>query len=527
MRLRDVLLAAVLVGAACGDDDGGTVEVPCRPSQPAPYPQGIPYVGIHANPGSSDFVDCDSASAFEQVWHSLVGLAVVQPNTFSPDGNTVYVTTANPDPDGCRVHALSARDGTTEWCRTFHPTVVGSAVEVDADGFLYLAVLDQIVSLNADGSDRWATPIGTADPEGGLSGPLGLHFTPGGHVATVTNGGVVYLLARDDGRVLASYDIPAETGFVPPRALMLDLDIRMVAPDAVVADLDAIFGAGGGGGFLGAFLGAGGGFSDNTIGVSPRDELFVVGGGADPDHGAMIQLRIAPGPTIERGWHVPLVGGSATSPSVTRDGRYVNVGDGSTPGAILDPGSVRATVKGIDVDACDDNTDDDDHPQVCAPIYEMEMERGPMAGAPALDDQGVTYLWETTLRLTAFGPEAVDLRAAGPSGTLWEVALPDDLTWSAVMTVTRNHIVGTVTRTTVSDERILDIRFPGVAESFLAVVDRATGQLVFRAPVPDDSSATVTIGPDGSLYVGMLGLLSIMAVDTTPTLGIVRFAPTR
>jgi hypothetical protein len=43
--------------------------------------------------------------------------------------------------------------------------------------------------------------------------------------------------------------------------------------------------------------------------------------------------------------------------------------------------------------------------------------------------------------------------------------------------------------------------------------------------VPDDSSATVTVGPDGSAYVGMFGLLQIFATDTRPTLGLVRFRP--
>ena len=39
------------------------------------------------------------------------------------------------------------------------------------------------------------------------------------------------------------------------------------------------------------------------------------------------------------------------------------------------------------------------------------------------------------------------------------------------------------------------------------------------------SVVTVTIGPDGSLYIGMLGLLSILSVDQDPVLGLVRFEP--
>ena len=35
----------------------------------------------------------------------------------------------------------------------------------------------------------------------------------------------------------------------------------------------------------------------------------------------------------------------------------------------------------------------------------------------------------------------------------------------------------------------------------------------------------MTIGPDGSLYAGVFGLLSIMAIDDRPNLGLVRFRP--
>ena len=72
----------------------------------------------------------------------------------------------------------------------------------------------------------------------------------------------------------------------------------------------------------------------------------------------------------------------------------------------------------------------------------------------------------------------------------------------------------------------MGVRLPRSLESYLAVVDRETGALVFQAPVPDDSTATVTIGPDGSLYVGEFGLMQILSTDTSPTLGLIRFAPT-
>jgi hypothetical protein len=59
----------------------------------------------------------------------------------------------------------------------------------------------------------------------------------------------------------------------------------------------------------------------------------------------------------------------------------------------------------------------------------------------------------------------------------------------------------------------------------LAVLDRATGALVFSAPVTDDATSTVTVGPDGSLYVNQLGLLHAFATETRVVGGLIRFSP--
>ena len=110
----------------------------CEVAQPFPYPDGIPYVAIHAGPGHSDYVPCMTAPAFEQSWHVLKGHGLVQPNTFSPDGAVTYAATTNPEPDSCTIHAIATEDGRTLWCRSY-PDVLESAVEVDLDGMLYFS----------------------------------------------------------------------------------------------------------------------------------------------------------------------------------------------------------------------------------------------------------------------------------------------------------------------------------------------------------------------------------------------------
>ena len=132
LRLRLAPTLALL--AACGSDpaeEGTFASVPCTPERADPYPDGIPYVGIHAEPGNSDVISCTTATSFGEHWRALEGLGLTQPNTFSPDGQTTYATTTNPEPDGCRLHAVDVSTGEVLWCRSYPPSVVQSDVEVD------------------------------------------------------------------------------------------------------------------------------------------------------------------------------------------------------------------------------------------------------------------------------------------------------------------------------------------------------------------------------------------------------------
>jgi hypothetical protein len=519
----------IVLAAACATPPLPTpIEIPCVLDPPAPYPPGSSYLGVHANPGNNDVVACATGTAFVDTWHALEGLAMSQPNTFSPDGSVTYAATFNPDPAGCNVHAVRVDTGDVVWCRALPRSVGGSAVEVAADGNLYVTADRSVLSLHADGSDRWEAVVSAAGGEDFGDGPLGVHFTPDGHVATVTAAGVVLLLAREDGHELARLDLPAATGFVPPMALT-GVDLSTLIPESVRADLESTFGTAMGGNGLASFLGASGNYSDNTIAVSSRNEIFVMGGGPDPMHGALQQIRIGgttTAPTLEVGWATITNAGSATSPSISFDGRWVSTGDGASVNAILSPAMAHAHLYVMDVDACDANTDDDSDAARCAPRLSVELERGPIAGSPPLLPDGSLLFWELSVSQGLFGADARDIGFAAIDGTTWSATLPDGLEWTSVMTVTGDHILGTASVITPGLERIVTVRLPSHVESYVTVLDRADGHLVFRAPVPDDSTATVTVGPDGSLYVGMFGLLAILASDDHPHLGLVRFAPT-
>jgi len=503
----------ILLLSACGPRP---VDLPCTPDQAAPYADGIPYLGVHADAGNSDRVRCESATAFAQEWTALEGLGLIQPNTFSPDGSVTYATTTNPEPEGCRLHAVGVETGEVRWCKSLAPAVAQGSVEVDSGGLLYVAVDDAIVSFTADGEERWRTTIGEDD------GTFGLHFTPTGEIATVTANGVVALLDRADGSLLSSMSIPQVYGFVAPERLT-ELDLTAMLPDEVQEDIVEVVGDTASGKLLAAFLGAGQ-FCDNTLGVSPDGDLYVIGGGPDTEHGALVQIRVVDG-ALEPGWAAPTWRGSATSPSISSDGRWVVIGDGVSGDTFTAPEDMDGRVKVADIAACDNNTDADEDPDRCAFSHETELERWPMIGAPAIDGDGTVIFWELGLDWSA-GAGDRDLAALGPDGIVWEAALPDGLEWTSVITVTDNTLIGTAARVTASNEALFTLVFPEQTEDVLVVLDRQ-GTLLFEAPVPDDAAATVTIGPDGSLYAGVFGLLSIMSVDDRPDLGLVRFRPVR
>ncbi len=498
--------------------------LPCEPERSYPYPPNMSFLGIHGDPGNSDVIACSSAESYEQQWVALEGLGMTQPNTFSPDGKVVYATTSNPEREGCRVHAMDARTGEAIWCHYEEPSVSLGAMEVDQEGRLYYTVEERIVSRDEDGELLWELVLPAEDGT-----PWGLHFTPDGHIATVTSEGMVYLVDRETGLGLSALSIPETWGYVAPAFLDLDIDLTALVPGQVAADIETVWGPvtdeDAQGGFS-VLLGAGA-FCDNTVGVDSQGRIYVIGGGEDPDHGAMVQIRVggsAEAPVLEPGWSTPTNAGSATSPSISAGDRYVVISDGASSKTFLDPESVDAWVKVMDIEACDANTDADEDPTRCAVAYQHPVGRQPLIGAPAIAEDGTVWFWEMSLAWDA-DPDDPDVVSFGPEGLIYAAAMPDDLDWTSVMTVTDNHLIGTASAITPSEETLFGVNFPVRTDDSLVVLDRKTGEMVFSTPVLDDGASTVSIAPDGSLYVAVYGLFSMLSLEDRPDLGLVKFSP--
>jgi hypothetical protein len=213
------------------------IEVHCEVERSFPYPSPMSYVGVHAGPGNDDRVACSLPGTWMTGWTALAGRGIAQPNTFSPDGRTTYVTTSEPQPGDCSIWALDTVSGETRWCLSV-PGTLFATIEVDLDGNLYTSADAAVLSWDAEGNERWATTIPGDDPERNATG---VHFDPSGRVVTVTDAGVLLLLERETGSLLAQLDLPASYGFVPAASLGLDLSFDALLPAPVKADFAELF----------------------------------------------------------------------------------------------------------------------------------------------------------------------------------------------------------------------------------------------------------------------------------------------
>ena len=255
--------------------------------------------------------------------------------------------------------------------------------------------------------------------------------------------------------------------------------------------------------------------------------IYVVGAGPKPATSAVIQIRVdgtPEAPVLSAGWYGQLTEKSASSPALSPDGSTLKVADGNSLPNFLYPENADANMRLFDIAACNANTDADPAPEVCLAPRSIPLATGPIMGTTPLLDNGIHYVYETQFS-ELLEDESMDLRAFDGDVLLWETRLPDGLQWSSVITVTQDYLVGTATRFTGSSTAVMTVELPAVANSELVLVDRHTGAVTFRAPVTDDSTSTVTVGPDGSLYVTMFTLLHMLAIDTHPVGGVIKFSP--
>ena len=253
------------------------------------------------------------------------------------------------------------------------------------------------------------------------------------------------LLERETGRILTQFDIAAEYGFVAPEPRLPDsIDLLNFFPESSTNDFITAFGSReAANATLGNFLGVSGSFTDNTVGISKRDEIYIQSGGPTEDDGTIVQLRITSDDAaveLKAGWYILVNGGSAASPSISKNGRFLVLSDGAASSTALSQGESEAYVSLVDLEACNANIDDAPEEALCAPIQSNLLTRGAMAGAPPIADDGTIYYRIGTRFYAALRkPDLFTLKA---DGSVVSKQFDDDYDWSSVMTVSNNHLIG-------------------------------------------------------------------------------------
>ncbi|MFZ6182259.1 PQQ-binding-like beta-propeller repeat protein [Nannocystis pusilla] len=500
------VLAAALAG--CGAESQPPIDLEaerlwahehCSLANPAPYPPTGTYMSNHVGRENSNAIPCAGPRAFDLEWHVLETHASAQPNTFSPDGKTAYLTTT-PGDDGCNAFAVDTVTGEVVWKRCDLPFgTLASTIDVDEGGDLFLTAGNTARALDpATGADRWVTAL----PNTSASGTTyGLKFTVDGDLVTQVSDGTVYLVRRTDGKLLAELSVADETGFVPAEPTMLPTEMT---PAYVLARLRLLVGdehydeaiAG-----LGGLLGASGGFADNTVCTTARRQVLTVGGGPDKFTGAAVALDIggtADAPDLKFRWAMPLSAGSASSVVASSDGERAVVGDGD--------GHIHM----IDVPACDANTDADPEADRCAPAWVFQHPGGRLLGTVALDGDGTIYAFTA-------GPERVEeiyaLRDRGDTYDLkWSSDFGPIAQMTTVLTVTDDAIYGVLSQV---DPLVTvgALTLPKSVSNEAVVIDKETGVILHREETPDSSLTELVLSPRGELFLTALGLYEILTLD--------------
>ena len=147
--------------------------------------------------------------------------------------------------------------------------------------------------------------------------------------------------------------------------------------------------------------------------------------------------------------------------------------DGASTGTAMSQAEGSAYVILVDLEACNDNTDSDPDANVCGWLKREELERGSMAGAPPIADDGTVYYWESGLAFAQYY-ENSDLFSFSPTQDKRAVRMDQDRDWSSVMTVTQNHLIGSTTAYVESEEMLMTNVLPATTDNYLSLYDRDT-----------------------------------------------------
>ncbi|WP_245717955.1 outer membrane protein assembly factor BamB family protein [Nocardia miyunensis] len=240
-------------------------------------------------------------------WSRPIGGPAVTPTTLGPDGQ-LFVTTdidtacvGQPGATGA-LFSFQMPTGRKRFCNPLGVDAIHSVTAVDELANVYVGDDGGMNSINSLGEPRWRTPVAGV--------PVSVQFTDDSHVLSVTQSGQVDVLNRQTGdRMASSFQLLGEPDLLahpnlprPADGDGLD-DCESGGPQCPVANVSAI---------------------DPSSG-----RFYVTVWQRGSEKASLVALRYAD-KQIQQDWSADiLTDGSATSPTLSPDGKTVYVGDNS------------------------------------------------------------------------------------------------------------------------------------------------------------------------------------------------------
>jgi outer membrane protein assembly factor BamB len=253
-------------------------------------------------------------------WSRPIGGPAATPTIVGPDGQLFVTTTID---TGCigepgakgAMFSFQMPTGRKRFCNPLGLDTIHSVSAVDELGNVYVGDDGGVNSINNLGEPRWRTPVAGV--------PVSVQFTGDSYVLTVTQSGQVDVLNRQTGeRIVPSFQLLGEPDFLahpnlprPADGDGLD-DCASGGPHCPVANVSAI---------------------DPSTG-----RFYVTVWRPGSPKASLVALQYA-NKQIQQDWSADmLVDGSATSPTLSPDGKTVYVGDNSGRLIAVDASDGRA-----------------------------------------------------------------------------------------------------------------------------------------------------------------------------------------
>ena len=284
-----VLSAGVLLASGCGADNSDSDILSAG---------GWP--GIHSDGRNSDTSEVTGSRSLTPAWNRPIGAPVVAYPSVAANGQTFITSNTS---DGCNLFSYEMASGRKRFCNHLGQAVSASTPVVDGATNIYVGDDGGMNSFNEHGQTRWRTPV--------MGVPLSAQFTGDGNVLSVTQLGQVNIMAKQTGeRVLAPYDLIPQPDFLGQ-------------PDHPFPPNDQ--------GLSDCFGGAAGCPVANTPAIEVgTGKFYLTLWRPGTPVASLVALQYSGGksPKITQLWSADmLAGGSATSPTLSADGKTVYVSD--------------------------------------------------------------------------------------------------------------------------------------------------------------------------------------------------------